>query len=536
MPAGTLRMNSTKQYRAADLFLPPGYTEDDLKRAAARRLHVAPQDITSIELMRLGVDARRRARVHYTASALCTLAPGVRTGRLEPYVPRTYTFPYKNLTSSSRPVVVGSGPAGIFCALELARAGLRPILLEQGAAVEQRVADVMAFTRGGPLLPLSNIQFGEGGAGTFSDGKLHTGTRDLRQRRVLENYVAAGAPADILYLAKPHIGTDRLRAVAANMRAELRSLGADVLFGTRFAGLITKGGRLAGIWVEDAGGRRQIDAEQLILAPGNGARETFRLLSEQGLRLEAKNFAVGVRIEHRQDAIDVAQYGTIADYKALPAADYKLSYHARNGRSAYSFCVCPGGTVVPGASGPGQVVTNGMSEYARDGRNINGALIVSVTAQDYPGDDPLAGIRFQEELERAAFEAGGGNFHAPVQLVGDFLASRLSASFRSVQPTYRPGTTFADLGSVLPEYVSETLREALPAFGRRIDGFDAADAVLTGVETRTSSPVRIVRGENGETNIPGVFACGEGAGYAGGITSSAVDGIRCAENVCAQIV
>lgn len=525
-----------RQYKAAGLQLPVGFTQADLSRAAAKRLEVRPEDIVSLELLRLGVDARRRSEVHYTASAAVELRPGVLpSGKAEPFERKQYTFPYRDLRSDLRPVVVGSGPAGIFCALELARAGLRPILVEQGTAVEKRVQDVADFEGGGELRPWSNIQFGEGGAGTFSDGKLHTGTKDVRQRHVLENYVAAGAPEDILYLAKPHIGTDRLRLVAANMRRELESLGAEILFETRLTGLDTTDGRLTGVRLETPAGEKRLRASELVLAPGNGARDTFRMLHAQGVRLSPKNFAVGVRIEQRQDDLDMAQYGTIADYKSLPAADYKLSYHAKNGRSAYSFCVCPGGTVVPGASGPEQVVTNGMSEYARDGENCNGAIIVSVTPADFPGDDPLAGIRFQEELEKAAFTAGGSNFHAPVQLVGDFLAGKTSEEFGRVRSTYRPGTTFADLADVLPDYVSETLREALPAFGRRVRGFDAPDAVLTGVETRTSSPVRIDRDETGQTNIRGVFACGEGAGYAGGITSSAVDGIRCAENVCAQI-
>lgn len=524
------------EYKVSNLSLEPGFGEADLRKKAARALGVKPEDIAALRILREAVDARKKSNVHYVITCGCMLADGLRPPRHEEKVEgKPYVFPFRNMRSAKPPVVVGSGPAGIFCALSLAEAGLSPILIEQGAPVEQRIRDVDHFFATGDLDTSSNVQFGEGGAGTFSDGKLTTGTRDERQRYVLETYVREGAPEDILYLAKPHIGTDKLREVAVRMRARLTSLGGTTRFLTRLVGLGIQGGAVVSARLQGPNGPEEIETDQVVIAPGNGARATFRMLHEAGVVLEAKNFAVGVRIEQLQKNIDVAQYGTMADFKALPAADYKVTYRASTGRPVFSFCVCPGGYVVAGASGMDEVVTNGMSYYARDGANINGALIVGVTPADFPVAGPLGGIAYQKRIEEAAYESGAGGFTAPVQLVGDFLAGKMSTAFGDVHPTYRPNVRFAQMTDIFPDYITESLRQALPEFGRRIRGFDAPDAVLTAAETRTSSPVRIVRSENGMASIRGLFPCGEGAGYAGGIMSAAVDGIRCAEKVCEDL-
>lgn len=527
---------SDNKYRVANLNLFPGFTNSDLKAKAAQALGVSADQIQDLSILREAVDARKKSSVHYVVTCTCTLVPGaVPTGKMELYETKTYEFPFRDMHAKKEPVVVGSGPAGIFCALSLARTGLKPILIEQGTCVEKRIRDVDTFFATGELNPLSNVQFGEGGAGTFSDGKLTTGTRDPRQRYVIDTYIAAGAPPDIAYLAKPHVGTDKLRAVTRNMRAELERLGGTVLFGTTLIGLEIKGGAVAAAVVASEEGTRRLETDHVVIAPGNGARATFEMLYEAGVEMRPKNFAVGVRIEQLQKNIDIAQYGTMADFKNLPAADYKVTYHAKTGRPVYSFCVCPGGEVVAAASGCDEVVTNGMSFYARDGANCNGALIVGVTPEDFPGDSPLSGIVFQKQIEAAAFLYGGGGFTAPIQLAGDFLKDRPSRSLGEVMPTYRPEVRFANLRKVLPDYVWESLAEALPEFGRRIRGFDAPDAVLTAAETRTSSPVCIVRGDNGMASVRGLFPCGEGAGYAGGIMSAATDGLRCAEHVCEDL-
>ena len=405
-----------------------------------------------------------------------------------------------------------------------------PILLERGRRVEDRTADVERFWSTGELDLTSNVQFGEGGAGAFSDGKLNTGTKDLRHRFILEELVRCGAPEEILYDAKPHVGTDYLHIALKNLRRELLDLGADIRFEHQLTDLDIQDGALHGIAVTGPEGTYPLPCRQLILCPGHSARDTFEMLHRRGVPMEAKPFAVGVRIEQRQSDCDAAQYKQYAGHPGLPASTYKLSCHLPNGRGVFSFCVCPGGQVVAAASEPGRTVTNGMSVYARDGENINGALLVNVTPADFPSDHPLAGIALQRQLERAAYALTGG-FAAPCQRVADFLTGRPSAGPGTVRPSYRPGVVYTDLRRCLPDFISETLALALPVLGRQLRGYDDPDALLTGVETRSSSPVRLVRDAHYEANIRGIFPCGEGAGYAGGILSAAADGMRCAEKL-----
>ena len=433
------------------------------------------------------------------------------------------------------------GPAGLFAALFLARAGIPCTVLERGRPVEERTRDVEHFWATGQLSPASNVQFGEGGAGTFSDGKLTTGTHDPRISAVLDALVEFGAPEDVKWSHKPHIGTDILRDVVRSIRRELIALGCDVRFGHRLTGLGVREGRVcSAISENEQGGRVELPCGALILAPGHSARDTFAMLRDAGVPMEAKPFAIGVRIEHRQRDISLSQYGPA--WEQLPPSDYKLACHLPSGRSAFTFCVCPGGQVVAAASDYGQVVTNGMSCRARDGANINGGFLVGVTPADFPGDDVLSGVRFQETWERAAWDLGTGHappvfapdhpvFHAPAQRAADFLARRPSEGPGAVLPTYRPGVTWTELDSCLPPYVADTLRGTLPLLDRKLHGFADPDAVLTGVETRSSSPVRILRDESLQSALRGLYPCGEGAGYAGGIVSAAVDGIRVAEAV-----
>jgi uncharacterized FAD-dependent dehydrogenase len=431
---------------------------------------------------------------------------------------------------------VGFGPCGIFAGLLLAQMGFKPIILERGTEVRQRTKDTWGLWRKSVLNPESNVQFGEGGAGTFSDGKLYSQIKDPKfiGRKVLHEFVKAGAPEEILYVSKPHIGTFRLTGVVENMREQIRALGGEVRFQQRVTDVLIEDGQLVGV---ELNGGEQIHSKHVILALGHSARDTFRMLHGRGVFMEAKPFSVGFRIEHPQSLIDRARLGKYAGHPKLGAADYKLVHHASNGRSVYSFCMCPGGTVVAATSEPGRVVTNGMSQYSRNERNANSGIVVGITPEvDYPGG-PLAGIELQERLESHAFVLGGSNYEAPAQLVGDFIAGKPSTELGSVEPSYKPGVALGDLALALPAFAIEAIREALPAFEKQIRGYSLHDAVLTGIETRTSSPLRITRDESMQSlNVKGLFPAGEGAGYAGGILSAGVDGIRIAEAVARDIL
>lgn len=497
--------------------------ERELLRIAEKNLRAKP---AYFRILKKSLDARDKNNIRYIYSIEFSAEAEREPERKFPVLP-------ENKQPVKPVLVVGGGPAGLFCALRLLSHGIRPIVVERGPDVAERERKIRALSENGILDPEANVQFGEGGAGTFSDGKLNTGTHGAFNREVLETFAAFGAPEEILWLNKPHIGSDRLKGVVKNMREYIIEHGGRVSFKTKLTDIVVRDGRVTAVKLsaEKSGLEECTEVSALVLALGHSARDTFEMLLSRGVRLIAKDFAVGARIEHLQSEIGLAQYGK--SFSFLPTADYKLVSHASD-RAAFTFCMCPGGYVMPAASEEGGVVTNGMSNYARDGKNANSALIVQVTRADF-GEKPLSGVEFQRRLERAAFSAGGGSYRAPVQLVGDFLRDRESSSFGSVKPTYAAGTEFSDLRSVLPECVIQTMKVALSDMDRRLKGFASPDALLTAVESRTSSPVRIERGEDMQSvSVEGIYPCGEGAGYAGGITSSAADGFRIAEAIFSE--
>ena len=526
--------------RIQNIRLPLDYTEDTLRRAVGQKLHIPFDKIRSIKLRKRSVDARKRDAISFLAT-LDVKAEGENRILSKTKKDRDISLvtekPYRVpvCKSADRPVIVGFGPGGMFAAFVLAKAGLRPIVLERGKPVDERIADVSTFRTTGVLHPESNVQFGEGGAGTFSDGKLNTGIKDPRIRFVLETFVQCGAPEEILWQAKPHIGTDRLTGTVRNLRQLIERMGGQVHFGAKMTGFVQENGALQAISYEQDGETKSIPCSHAILALGHSARDTLEKLHALGLPLAQKPFAMGVRIEHLQEQMNRALYGKFWNHPALGAADYKLAVHLKNGRSLYTFCMCPGGEVVAAASEPGRLCINGMSNFARDGRNANSALLVGVTPQDFGGEHPLAGMYLQRQIEEKAFLAGGGDFKAPVIRVGDFLQKRESTGFGKVKPTYTPGTAFASPERYLPAFMTDTLRIGITEMDKRLHGFADPDALLTGVEARSSSPVRMLRGDDlCSVGCQGLYPCGEGAGYAGGITSAAVDGIRCAEAIIMQ--
>ena len=515
--------------RIRDILLPPEHNEHQLTYEAARALKISASKIRKIQLVRRSVDARKKPDVKlvYTVDvsvegneAKILKQSACRRASIAPTA--RYRIP-KGVELEQRPVVVGFGPAGMFAALVLALAGQRPLVLERGEDAESRHAKVQHFFATGELDAKSNVQFGEGGAGTFSDGKLNTGVNDPRISWILEQFVAAGAREDILWDAKPHVGTDVLLTVVQNIRQRIISLGGEVRFNAKVENIIENGGKLRGLQLENG---EIIPCSQAVFAIGHSARDTFRMLHGQGITMEPKPFSMGVRIEHKQSAVDLAQYG--ASDLPLPPADYKLVKHLDE-TTVYTFCMCPGGYVVAAASEEGGVVTNGMSYADRDGENANAALLVTLNPVDFPCEGPLGGVQWQQQIEQAAYALGG--FCAPAQLVGDFLDGRASTGAGSVEPTYRPGVTWCDLHQILPARITDALKQAIPELERNLKGFSNPDAVLTAPETRSSSPVRIVRGENRQCSLVGLYPAGEGAGYAGGIMSAAIDGMKSAEAV-----
>nr|WP_300003518.1 hypothetical protein [Tissierella sp.] len=523
--------------RVPEIKLDLDQEEIKLKEGLAKKLNISIKDIEEIRIFKKSVDARKKEKIHFVYTLDAKVKDEAKL--LKRFAKKGVTkvkdtsrnYEYKDLGDALRPVVVGTGPSGLFAGLVLAKSGLRPILLERGKDVEKRAVDVGFFWNEGKLNPESNVQFGEGGAGTFSDGKLTTLVKDPRSRWILEEFVKGGAPEDILYINKPHIGTDILRNVVKEIRKTIISLGGEVRFESKFTDLIIEEGRVVGVRVNN---HDEIKTDRVLLAPGHSARDTFEMLHARGVEIKQKAFSIGVRIEHTQELINEKQYGIANVHPKLGAAEYKLSGHYDTGRSAYTFCMCPGGMVIAASSEPGSIVTNGMSMHSRDGENANSALLVGVSPEDFEGDHPLAGVEFQRKCEALAFKLGGENYRAPAQRVGDFLEDKSSSSLGEIAKTYNPGVVMTDLRECLPDYVTDTLKLALVDFDKKIKGFADPDAIMTGVETRSSSPIRIQRGETLQSNIKGLYPVGEGAGYAGGIMSAGIDGIKVAEMILCE--
>ncbi|HHY0444649.1 TPA: NAD(P)/FAD-dependent oxidoreductase [Vibrio parahaemolyticus] len=531
--------------RINEIKLPLDHEEGALLDAITKKLGIPAEKVISFNVFRRGYDARKKTNIHLIYT-LDIIVEGDETALLakfanDPHVRQTPDMEYKfvakapeNLTE--RPIVIGFGPCGLFAGLVLAQMGFNPIIVERGKEVRERTKDTFGFWRKRTLNPESNVQFGEGGAGTFSDGKLYSQVKDpnFYGRKVITEFVEAGAPEEILYVSKPHIGTFKLVTMIEKMRATIIELGGEIRFSTRVDDLHMEDGQITGVTLSNG---EEVKSRHVVLAVGHSARDTFEMLHERGVYMEAKPFSVGFRIEHKQSMIDEARFGPNAGHPILGAADYKLVHHCKNGRTVYSFCMCPGGTVVAATSEEGRVVTNGMSQYSRAERNANSAIVVGISPEvDYPGD-PLAGIRFQRELESNAYKLGGENYDAPAQKIGDFLKGRDPSQLGDVEPSFTPGIKLTDLSKALPPFAVEAIREAIPAFDRKIKGFASEDGLLTGVETRTSSPVCIKRGKDFQSvNLKGFYPAGEGAGYAGGILSAGIDGIKVAEAVARDIV
>lgn len=527
--------------RITELALPLDHPAEALRTAIIQRLKIQADELLDVTVFKRSYDARKKnSEITFVYILDVTLADEAKVlSRFadDKHVgpsPDTRYYPVAQAPQdlTERPLIIGFGPCGLFAALTLAQMGFKPIVLERGKDVRRRTKDTWALWRKKVLSPESNVQFGEGGAGLFSDGKLYSQIKDPKfyGRKVMHEFVRAGAPEEIMYVSKPHIGTFRLTGVVSTMREEIKTLGGEVRFESKVTDFLIEDGRIQGVTLANG---ETLRSRYVVLALGHSARDTFRQLHTRGVFIEAKPFAIGFRIEHPQSLIDTARLGKYAGHPELGAADYKLVYHAKNGRAVYSFCMCPGGTVVAATSEPERVVTNGMSQYSRNERNANAGIVVGINPEeDYPGG-PLAGVELQEQLESRAFELGGGDYCAPGQLVGDFIRGKASSVLGEVEPSYKPGVRLGDLAPSLPPYVIEAIREALPAFGKQIRGFDRADAVLTGIETRTSSPVRITRDHDTlqSLNTRGLYPAGEGAGYAGGILSAGVDGIKVAEAV-----